>query len=68
MLILGNFFTFKKMKMNEIFFRFATFIDEKESLSTPCGSLGYFAPEIASFASYKKGVDIWSLGIILYTL
>jgi len=42
--------------------------DDCGSLSTPCGTVGYAAPEITTADSYKSSVDLWSLGIILYTL
>ena len=33
-----------------------------------CGTLTYMAPEQISNLTYSKGVDIWSVGIILYML
>ncbi|KAJ3020923.1 hypothetical protein HKX48_009527 [Thoreauomyces humboldtii] len=36
---------------------------------TPCGTVGYTAPEIlAARPRYNKGVDMWALGCVLYTL
>jgi len=49
-------------------FGFASFINENETLSTPCGTPGYVAPEIANSERYKKGVDMWSFGVIMYTM
>jgi len=37
-------------------------------LTTPCGSPGYVAPEIANEQAYTTGVDMWSVGVILYTM
>eukprot|EP01116_Phalansterium_solitarium_P023407 TRINITY_DN8183_c0_g1_i2.p1 TRINITY_DN8183_c0_g1~~TRINITY_DN8183_c0_g1_i2.p1 ORF type:complete len:789 (+),score=158.08 TRINITY_DN8183_c0_g1_i2:154-2520(+) len=49
-------------------FGFARFIATNELLLTPCGTPGYVAPEIANAGHYDKGVDMWSLGVIMYTL
>jgi len=49
-------------------FGFAKFAKDEENLTTPCGTPGYVAPEIANSESYKKSVDMWSLGVIMYTL
>lgn len=35
---------------------------------TPCGTAGYTAPEIMADQTYDKGVDVWLLGCVLYTL
>jgi serine/threonine protein kinase len=47
---------------------FSKFINEGERLTSPCGTLGYAAPEVAELSSYTKEVDIWSLGVIMYTI
>lgn len=35
---------------------------------TPCGTVGYTAPEIVRDERYSKAVDMWALGCVLYTL
>ncbi|KAI8993344.1 kinase-like domain-containing protein [Pilobolus umbonatus] len=35
---------------------------------TPCGTVGYTAPEIVKDQRYTKPVDMWALGCVLYTL
>lgn len=47
-------------------FGFARYV--KEGCRTACGTPGYVAPEIITGKVYGKGVDIWSLGIIIYIL
>ncbi|QPG76676.1 hypothetical protein FOA43_004070 [Brettanomyces nanus] len=38
------------------------------SLKTPCGTIGYTAPEIVKDLRYSKEVDMWALGCVLYIL
>ncbi|KAI8097671.1 kinase-like domain-containing protein [Halteromyces radiatus] len=35
---------------------------------TPCGTVGYTAPEVVTDQRYSKSVDLWSLGVLLYTM
>ncbi|KAI8331495.1 kinase-like domain-containing protein [Chlamydoabsidia padenii] len=35
---------------------------------TPCGTVGYTAPEIVKDQRYSKSVDMWALGCVLYTM
>lgn len=35
---------------------------------TPCGTVGYTAPEIVKDERYSKSVDMWALGCVMYTL
>ncbi|KAI0356695.1 Pkinase-domain-containing protein [Trametes cingulata] len=39
-----------------------------EQTMTPCGTVGYTAPEIVKDERYSKSVDMWALGCVLYTL
>jgi len=41
---------------------------ETELLTTMCGSPGYAAPEILNNQGHGKPVDLWSIGVITYTL
>ncbi|ORX52342.1 Pkinase-domain-containing protein [Hesseltinella vesiculosa] len=36
--------------------------------ATPCGTMGYAAPEIVTDQTYSKGVDMWAMGCVLYTM
>jgi serine/threonine protein kinase len=38
------------------------------STMTPCGTVGYTAPEIIRDQKYSKAVDMWAMGCVLYTL
>ena len=41
---------------------------EDQVLTTMCGSYGYAAPEVLLRKGHGKPVDMWSIGIITYTL
>ena len=50
-------------------FGIAKMLDSKdEVLTTMAGSFGYAAPEIMIKQGHGKPVDMWSLGVITYTL
>lgn len=40
----------------------------EHSTKTPCGTVGYAAPEIVRNEQYSLSVDMWALGCVLYTL
>lgn len=39
-----------------------------QNTKTPCGTVGYTAPEIVNDQRYSKSVDMWALGCVLYTI
>jgi calcium/calmodulin-dependent protein kinase I len=45
-----------------------TLHSSKEVLTTMAGSFGYAAPEVMERKGHGKPVDLWSLGVITYTL
>lgn len=50
-------------------FGIAKMLDGKgESLKTMAGSFGYAAPEVMRKEGHGKPVDMWSMGVITYTL
>jgi calcium/calmodulin-dependent protein kinase I len=42
--------------------------NDEEVLTSVAGSLGYAAPEILAKQGHGKAVDIWSIGVICYTV
>ena len=49
-------------------FGIAKTLQSNEVLTTMAGSFGYAAPEIMLKRGHGKPVDMWSLGVITYTL
>jgi calcium/calmodulin-dependent protein kinase I len=50
-------------------FGIAKMLDSQDSmLNTMAGSFGYAAPEVMLKKGHGKAVDMWSLGVITYTL
>lgn len=39
-----------------------------DSTFTPCGTVGYTAPEVVKDRNYSKSVDMWAIGCVLYTI
>ncbi|KAI8097194.1 kinase-like domain-containing protein [Halteromyces radiatus] len=48
-------------------FGLSKIIWDKDTL-TPCGTVGYTAPEIVKDQRYSKGVDCWAMGCVLFTM
>ena len=66
---LGNLFLNDKMELKVGDFGLATKLDfEGERKKTICGTPNYIAPEVISGAGHSYEVDIWAVGIIIYTL
>ncbi|GAA5904820.1 hypothetical protein JCM5296_005081 [Sporobolomyces johnsonii] len=49
-------------------FGIAKHLDDGESLTSLAGSPGYAAPEVLLKQGHGKAVDLWSIGVITYTL
>jgi calcium/calmodulin-dependent protein kinase I len=49
-------------------FGIAKMLNSNEVLTTMAGSFGYAAPEVMEKRGHGKPVDMWSLGVITYTL
>ncbi|XP_072564659.1 ribosomal protein S6 kinase alpha-5-like [Paramormyrops kingsleyae] len=41
---------------------------DNQLLKTPCFTLQYAAPEVLKYDGYDESCDLWSLGVILYTM
>ncbi|XP_025047040.1 ribosomal protein S6 kinase alpha-5 isoform X2 [Alligator sinensis] len=41
---------------------------DNQPLKTPCFTLHYAAPELFNHSGYDESCDLWSLGVILYTM
>ncbi|KAF6041032.1 MAPKAPK2 [Bugula neritina] len=49
-------------------FGFAKYTGSDKSLTTPCYTPYYVAPEVLGPEKYDKSCDMWSLGVIMYIL
>lgn len=60
----------EKAELKVVDFGFARLKQEKEGLHTPCFTLHYAAPEVLNGdpKGYDENCDLWSLGVILYTM
>ena len=66
---LGNLFLNDKMELKVGDFGLATKLDfEGERKKTVCGTPNYIAPEVLYGTGHSYEVDIWALGVIIYTL
>lgn len=67
---LGNLFVNDKMEIKLGDFGLATKLDfEGEKKRTICGTPNYIAPEVLEGRNgHSYEVDVWSLGVIIYTL
>ncbi|KAM3182874.1 hypothetical protein ACTXT7_011477 [Hymenolepis weldensis] len=67
-LTLANLLLTKDMKVKIADFGLATLIEPGEDHNTMCGTPNYISPEVASRGQQVLETDVWSLGIMLYTL
>ena len=67
---LGNLFLTDKMQLKIGDFGLATKVEYKgERKRSQCGTPNFMAPEILDFQrSYSYEVDVWSIGVIIYSL
>jgi len=49
-------------------FGLSKIVDSDQMLMTACGTPDYVAPEVLTLCGYNQAVDIWSLGVIMYTM
>ena len=65
---LSNIFIDENMKIKIGDFGLSAKIENGERMKTLCGTPNYIAPEILLKSGHTYPVDIWSLGVIIYTL
>ena len=56
------------LQLKLIDFGLSVFALHDKLFNVICGTLGYTAPEIYHKQGYSKAVDLWSVGVITYTL
>eukprot|EP01116_Phalansterium_solitarium_P016217 TRINITY_DN371_c0_g1_i1.p1 TRINITY_DN371_c0_g1~~TRINITY_DN371_c0_g1_i1.p1 ORF type:complete len:565 (-),score=87.88 TRINITY_DN371_c0_g1_i1:695-2389(-) len=49
-------------------FGLSKLLDTDQLLLTACGTPDYVAPEVLTLSGYNQAVDMWSVGVILYTM
>jgi serine/threonine protein kinase len=49
-------------------FGLATIIYEGQVILRPCGSLAFSSPEIVKKTYYDLKTDVWSMGVVLYSI
>ena len=49
-------------------FGFAKRCSKPQSLTSMCGTHGFFAPEMLEGTPYDTQVELWSLGVVVYIL
>lgn len=65
---LGNLFLNENMEIKLGDFGLATRLEyNEEKKKTICGTPNYIAPEILEGKGHSYEVDIWSVGVIIYT-
>lgn len=66
---LGNLFLSDKMEIKIGDFGLAAkLLDPSERRNTVCGTPNYIAPEVLTQTGHSFEVDLWSLGVVIYTL
>ena len=66
---LGNIFLNEKFQIKIGDFGLASQLEFlKENKRTVCGTPNYIAPEVLEGTGYHFQVDVWAIGIILFTL
>eukprot|EP00771_Trimastix_marina_P004004 gnl/Trimastix_PCT/730.p1 GENE.gnl/Trimastix_PCT/730~~gnl/Trimastix_PCT/730.p1 ORF type:complete len:348 (+),score=75.38 gnl/Trimastix_PCT/730:7-1050(+) len=49
-------------------FGLSKLVDSQQMMQTCCGTPGYVAPEVLTYAGYGPEVDMWSIGVVLYII
>lgn len=65
---LGNLFLSSEMRLKIGDFGLAASVRDGDRKKTMCGTPNYIAPEILFNATHSFEVDVWSLGVVMFTL